>query len=278
MCYISLSKFDLRNKADCNISKRRKLKKIFKELANRCANIYIDRDQFLRFTELPGLLGEQTFNALDEDEDNKLEAKEFVIGISTLYSGNLNTVTDFLFKLLNFSRNGQITKIEVKYILEYLPETCRKCKATLKPDWDLDEKINSLFGNEKYLLYGDFHDRIIDKNEIGELLLGSIISLMPEVFDSIFVSKHQGKASIEGFLNFRGRKYYAKLQNKAIFYSISENSSAKGIILVNDLFLEKSENFSFLLKNSKFCYEFRTDNQEIQERWIETLKIAIDFK
>ena len=114
MCYISLSKFDLRNKADCNISKRRKLKKIFKELANRCANIYIDRDQFLRFTELPGLLGEQTFNALDEDEDNKLEAKEFVIGISTLYSGNLNTVTDFLFKLLNFSRNGQITKIEVK--------------------------------------------------------------------------------------------------------------------------------------------------------------------
>lgn len=278
MCHVFSSKFTLRTKDTTRVADRRKLKKIFKELANRCESQYVDRDQFLRFTGLPGLLGEQIFNALDEDEDNKLDVKEFVIGISTLYAGQVNSVTDFLFKLFNFSRNGQITRIDVDCILEYMPEKCGKCQECIKPSWNIHDKIEELFGNEKNLFYEQFHEKIIEKNEIGEVVSMGVISLMPEIFLAIFVPRYHVEVLIEGNLQFRNREYYAKLKNKAIFYSISHNSQAKGIILVNDLFIESNGECGFVLKNSKFSYEFTAESMEMQIKWIEKLRSISDYR
>ena len=278
MCHEFLSKFSNRNKSDWPLEIRRKLKKVFKELANRSGSQFIGRDEFLRFTELPGLLGEQVFNALDEDEDNKLDAKEFVLGIYNLYSGHLNSVTDFLFKLFNFSRNGQINNLDIKCILEYLPTKCKKCSKPIETCEKLAEKISSLFEYNKYLLYEDFHDRILEDNELGEHVLMCILSLMPEIFDAIFVSGYKSEVLIESFFEFKKRKYFGVLKNKAIFYSLYKSGVVKGIILANDLFVEAVENCGFLLKSNKFSYEFRLETGELQEKWLEKLKIVSNHR
>lgn len=272
MCLTSFSSFSLRNQLESTRSVKRKLKKVFKELANRCGSFYLGRDEFLRFAELPGLLGEQVFNALDEDEDNKLDAKEFVIGMCTIFQGELSAITDFLFRMFNFSRNGQITRADIKCLLEYLPITCKKCFVTKKIEIDIQEKVDLLFKTNKYLFYENFHDRITEENELGELMLESIINLMPEVFHSIFFDKYQSDTKIQGFLYYKNRRYYASLKDSAIYYSLYQGSQPKGIILVKGLFIEKVMETGFSLKNNKLQYEFKADTSETQEKWVKELK------
>ncbi|OMJ76894.1 hypothetical protein SteCoe_23631 [Stentor coeruleus] len=278
MCHTFLSQFTRRRKGESSIKIRRKLKKIFKELAFRCGGIYLDRDQFLRLTELPGLLGEQVFNSLDEDEDNKLDVKEFVLGISIIYQGRLEAVTDFLFKIFNFSRNGQINRADVKCIYEYLPNHCQKCGKDFKPEWEISSKIEELFENDKYLFYEPFHERLIEDADFGEHVLQNILSFMPEIFNAIFIPKFSEKALMEGTLKFKNRVYYAILANKAINYSICKGGNIKGMILVSDMFVEEKENCEFSIKNNKFTYDFTASSAEEQEKWLQKLKVVSKFR
>lgn len=278
MCNSFLCNLDQRDEDRCTIAACRKLKKIFKELAERCEGTCIDKEQFLRFADLPGLLGEQIFNALDEDEDNKLDVKEFVAGISALYVGHIHSVTGFLFKLFNFSKNGQISRVDMTCILEYLPKSCQKCGENITPDWDFSGEIEKHFGNDRYLFYEAFHDRVCELKELGELVLRSVLSLMPDLFDAIFIKDYKSEVLVEGILLYHSRKYYAKLRNKAIFYSVYKESQTKGIIFVKDLFIESDKTFGFILKNNRLSYEFNAESLELRNNWVEKLKFISDYR
>lgn len=117
-----------------NIRERRRLKKIFKELSSRCmlSEPGIDRDGFLRFTELPGLLGEQLFNSLDRDEDNRIDIKDFLRGMLTLYKGTIESKAELLFKIFDFNKNDCISREEMLFIISYLPSSCAKCQKKLE--------------------------------------------------------------------------------------------------------------------------------------------------
>jgi tRNA A-37 threonylcarbamoyl transferase component Bud32 len=275
MCNDSLSILSNRRKNESSLSVRRKLKKLFKELSTRCGSLMLDRELFLRLTLLPGLLGEQVFNSLDEDEDNKLDVKEFVLGLCTIYEGSLESVCDFLFKVFNFTRNGQISRIDVKSIYEYLPNICHKCKKSFSPTWDLPEVLQQFFESEKFLVFESFLEKTIARPEVCELVLQNILGFLPEVFDDIFTEeleiKKNQKVQFEGFLKFKKRSYFAILKKNSLFLSRKKGSRTKSIILTSDLFLDTQENLQFSLKNGKYSYDFQASHSEDKQNWIDHL-------
>lgn len=271
MCNQHLSQLGNRTKSESSLAIRRKLKKLFKELSIRCGSMYMDRELFLRLTELPGLLGEQVFNSIDEDEDNKLDVKEFVLGICTIYEGSIESVTDFLFKLFNFTRSGQISRTDIKCIFGYLTNSCSKCKKSFSPDWDFSETLESFFLSDKYMVYEVFLERTVKSPLICELVLMNVLGFLPEVLDDIFIGKKEGQGLYESELIYHERNYYAVLKKKSIFLSRTKSSRTKSIILVSDLFLDPKENLDFSLKNGKYSYNFSTKSAEEKQEWIDWL-------
>ena len=45
----------------------------------------IDKYTFIEYTNLPGVLGERVFTIFDDNDDNILDAKEFVNGLFKIY-------------------------------------------------------------------------------------------------------------------------------------------------------------------------------------------------
>ncbi|CAG9314082.1 unnamed protein product [Blepharisma stoltei] len=292
MCRSSLSSFKMRTKLKPSFpegskTERRKLKRIFKELSKRCSlsDDGINRDQFLKFTDLSGLLGEQLFNSLDEDEDGKLDVKEFLNGLILLYKGTFEEISEILFKIFDFSKSSHISSNDILFILSYLPKFCPKCKKRLVVAWDFKEKIQELFEDREYIHLEEFKESIEIKNEIGELIFQCIFNSLPVVIDECFLQKKLICENLENFtegkLIYNSRDYYFLLKNKSLYFAPSKDklvNNPVGVIYVNDLFVEGSEGNRFILKNSKFEYTFEAENLEQKEKWIGAIKSETGFK
>ena len=48
----------------------------------------IDKDTFLKFIPLPGMLGERLFRVCDRDHDNAIDFEEFVSAVALLVHGS----------------------------------------------------------------------------------------------------------------------------------------------------------------------------------------------
>jgi len=112
MCRTELSKLESRINTDSlriSSKERQRLTKIFKvfpsqQLSKRSLHRSgNDRESFIRFTELPGLLGEQFFSALDTSNDNKLDLEEFIEGMVTLYRGGLVDISLLLYRIFDMT-------------------------------------------------------------------------------------------------------------------------------------------------------------------------------
>ena len=286
MCNSSLSSLKIRSKlkketAKSSIQERRKLKKVFKELESRSGSTPsgILRDVFFRFTELPGLFGEQLFTALDENDDDLLDARDFLNGIVTLYKGALDSLSELLFKIFDFGKNGYISSEEILYILAYLPEKCPRCGEVLLKDWDIQSKANSLLGGRDFIRLEDFSEVLLFQPEIGRVILQSILSSLPPFIEEVFFEKELRKQSIySGILRFKKRTYKFVLKNQALYYFPTESQSPYGMILIKDLYVAKLDEFAFELRNSKLSYSFKADNEETINEWIGFIKKNIGFK
>ncbi|CAG9315579.1 unnamed protein product [Blepharisma stoltei] len=292
MCRNSLSSFKMRaalklSGHDGSKTERRKLKRIFRELSKRCgqSDDGINRDQFLRFTKLSGILGEQLFNSLDEDEDNKLDIKEFLNGLILLYKGTFGEISEILFKIFDFSKSSHISSNDVLFILSYLPMYCPKCKKRLMVVWDYKEKVQELFEDRDYIHLEEFKESIQLNSEVGELVLQCIFNSFPAIIDECFLPKKllcEGLENVmEGKLIYSNRDYYFLLKNKSLYYAISKDrvaSNPAGIIFASDLFVEESSGNSFVLKNTKFEYTFEAESLAQKEKWMASIRGETEFK
>ena len=291
MCLNDLSNLKIREKlakenAESSKTEKRRLRKIFKELSSRCMlpNSGIDKEQFLRLTSLPGLLGEQVFAALDEDDDKVLDVKEFINGIVNLYKGDLETISETIFRIFDFNKNGYIASQDVLYILKYLPKECSKCRKSLRVNWNYQEKVAEFFSQRDFVRAEEFEDILKDCLEIPELVLQSVFNSLPLVFDQAMLPQRlitysSDSVEFEGSLSFNERTYKFLLKNQSLYYFQKENSEVPaGIILVMDLFVEKKDSLCFQLKNSRFNYEFFTQDEVETDKWIKKIKEANKYK
>ena len=114
----------------------------------------ISRLTFTKYYELNGIISDRLFSTFDLNGDNYLDVKEFVSGMTTLFSGYYEQLLKFIFNLYDFEKNGKIKINDVKLILEYVPIKTNQPKKA------------QLLKYEK----AEFIDRIEVQNELSTIL------------------------------------------------------------------------------------------------------------
>ena len=80
----------------------------------------ISRLTFTKYYELNGIISDRLFSTFDLNGDNYLDVKEFVSGMTTLFSGYYEQLLKFIFNIYDFDKDGKIKINDVKLILEYV--------------------------------------------------------------------------------------------------------------------------------------------------------------
>eukprot|EP01083_Nonionella_stella_P040509 109928_1 len=93
------------------------LDQIFHEMAVRSPDDTISKDTFLKFFDLPGVLGDRLFEVFDTKKTGVIDFEEFIDGFQRFSRGNASTKMDMLFQLFDLDGKGGITKQELSTVL-----------------------------------------------------------------------------------------------------------------------------------------------------------------
>jgi hypothetical protein len=292
MCKASLSLAD-QQALETQISpetckrERRRLRKLFKDLARRCAlpTPGVDELEFLKITMLPGLLGQQFFKALDTDNDGRLCQQEFISGFTALYKGPYTEITSILAAVLDFNRQGYVTMEETKILLRYLPVACQRCGRQVSKPLELEENVNEIFGEHAVLSYEDLMAVIDTHKDFFDALYAALLNSLPEIFDEAMCKNtlcEGARPPVESPLKplkFAGHRYYFDILRKAFYYYKSlDRVRVKGIILLSDLFVVPVNTNVFELKNFKFAYVFEASNEAERDEWIMRIHTELQYR
>lgn len=226
--------------------------------------------EFLKFTELPGLLGEQFFRALDSGGEGYLGREDFVDGLLLLYTGSVAQVAPLIFTLVDFSHKGYVTCHDLTTLLLYLPQSCPQCGkripyvSGLKATWELE-------------LYEDF---VVKDQVLVQDILTALFACLPAVLETtithpnICQSKLQTTPQTQELkpMMLHGRRYFFDLRLQALFYykSVNENS-LKGVIPIKDLSVNPCGDLEFELKNIYISYQFAVSSMAERDAWIDSI-------
>jgi len=70
----------------------------------------INRVTYLKYTNLPGIIGERLFNICDKNKDGYLDFEEFSSAIIKICSGDSAIKMKLVFQLYDFDDDGQSKK------------------------------------------------------------------------------------------------------------------------------------------------------------------------
>jgi hypothetical protein len=180
------------------------LKEVFKDLADRTESNKkngISKITFFEYMKLPVLIGEKLFNALDKDGDNYLNAKEFTEGLLKLYNGNFQETVEVVFNMLDFNKDGKVSKGDVKVLLSYLPlknDDVVMYKDQIEGLYDIDCIIKDTFINHDLLDFDEFIS--VTQNKKSDVFVQSLCFLYerkPFIEDNIMVYQNFKKRSPE---------------------------------------------------------------------------------
>ena len=224
--------------------------------------------EFLKFTELPGLLGEQFFRALDSSGEGYLSREDFVDGLLLLYTGSVTQVAPLIFTLVDFSHKGYVTCHDLTTLLLYLPQSCPQCGQRISYFFDLT-------ATWELELYEDF---AVKEQVLVQDILTALFACLPVVLDTamghpnICQSKFQTAPHAQELkpMMLHGRRYFFDLRQQALFYykSVNENS-LKGVIPIKDLCVNPCGDLGFELKNVNFSYQFAVSSMAERDAWID---------
>jgi hypothetical protein len=145
------------------------LREVYKDLSDRAESNRkqgISKITFMEYMKLPVFICEKLFTALDIDSDQFLNIKEFTEGLFTLYEGSFEQTTDLIFKMLDFNKDGIISKGDMKLLLSYLPvksQDSSEYKYQLECLDEIGEIIKDTFGGNQTLNFDEFKNHIQHK-------------------------------------------------------------------------------------------------------------------
>eukprot|EP00184_Porphyridium_aerugineum_P002309 CAMPEP_0184699598 /NCGR_PEP_ID=MMETSP0313-20130426/5815_1 /TAXON_ID=2792 /ORGANISM="Porphyridium aerugineum, Strain SAG 1380-2" /LENGTH=952 /DNA_ID=CAMNT_0027158717 /DNA_START=653 /DNA_END=3511 /DNA_ORIENTATION=- len=103
------------------------LQKTFNDLAKRSPATTMDKETFLKYFHLPGLLGEQLFVAFDTKKTGKIEIEDFLRGMAVVLRGSSDAKARMVFQMFDMDAKEGITRKELKTMLL----TCLSSSYTL---------------------------------------------------------------------------------------------------------------------------------------------------
>lgn len=98
------------------------LKKTWEDLAERNNNKGIDKETFLQYFPLNGLLGERLFAQFDKKHNNCIDFDEFITGLSLVCRGTMDEKIHFLFNMYDVADDKTVSKQELATLLNQIPK------------------------------------------------------------------------------------------------------------------------------------------------------------
>ena len=235
----------------------------------------ISRTSFSKYFPLPGLINVRLFNIFDANKDNYLSPKEFIEGMTILFSESLKNTIKFIFLFYDFNNDGFIDRDDIRVVLSYIP-VLYDFEAMVNLEEELFKALNEIFGKKEKMDLNQFFHCIIDE-ENYELII-PIISFFYEkkpfnneeidLFYKNYINKSKGNIyEIEGIVNIE--KIDEKKENKndlIEFQNDSKNNQKMktkekpylDIINFNDKNENKFHSNNYIIKIDN---NFQKDNQ-----------------
>ena len=97
------------------------LKQVWTDLSKRSekGKEGVDRINFEKYYELPGLISERLFSVFDSRNEGFLQIEDFTSNMLKLFSGDYDTLINFIFDFYDFDKDGKITKEDVRIVLSF---------------------------------------------------------------------------------------------------------------------------------------------------------------
>ncbi|XP_053992890.1 uncharacterized protein LOC128883985 isoform X2 [Hylaeus volcanicus] len=157
-------------------------KRMFRDLAQESDTTKqtIDKDFFLEYFPLPGVIGERLFDLFDVDKSKTIDFDEFFRGLSIIYNGTLEEKKRFLFNMYDLDNNGRISRAEVSALLSHIPVAFKVLQQVAQCHADAVQPcINA----------EDTHP-IVQKKYPSKTLEGHINSLVQSIFSENSIEHH----------------------------------------------------------------------------------------
>lgn len=98
------------------------LRKTWQDLADRSSGKGIDKETFLQYFPLNGLLGERLFAQFDKRGVGEIDFEEFITGLAQVCRGSIDDKIHFLFNMYDLSHQNTVSKAELSTLLNHIPK------------------------------------------------------------------------------------------------------------------------------------------------------------
>ena len=105
------------------------LHKTWQDLADRSNGKGIDKDTFLQYFPLNGLLGERLFAQFDTKGTGFIDFEEFIVGLAVVCRGNSDEKVHFIFDMYDVSHDNTVSRQELTTLLNQIPHEMLKHEA-----------------------------------------------------------------------------------------------------------------------------------------------------
>lgn len=99
------------------------LKKTWEDLAERSNGKGIDKETFLQYFPLSGLLGERLFAQFDTKGNGYIDMDAFIAGLAVSSRGSLDDKIHFIFNMYDTSHDNTVSKEELTTLINQIPKS-----------------------------------------------------------------------------------------------------------------------------------------------------------
>ena len=244
----------------------------------------ISRLTFTKYYELNGIISDRLFSTFDLNGDNYLDVKEFVSGMTTLFSGYYEQLLKFIFNLYDFDKDGKIKINDVKLILEYVPiNTNQPKKAQLlkyekaafidriEVQNELSTILSNAFGENETLNLHNFKKVIKERNsDIFLFLLLFIYEKRPFNNDTLSIIEAYNSVNPGDFHRSSSQQYVTQtfhfvaqptLRSKILSPTIKNKMTQRSKSLIPEENDDDDEEEKFKAMDSKEFLEDKKENK-----------------
>eukprot|EP00123_Amoebidium_parasiticum_P016944 comp23652_c1_seq1/m.40385 comp23652_c1_seq1/g.40385 ORF comp23652_c1_seq1/g.40385 comp23652_c1_seq1/m.40385 type:complete len:909 (-) comp23652_c1_seq1:101-2827(-) len=93
------------------------LKQVFKHMARRSPKDTMDKETFLQYFPLNGMLGERLFVAFDHKKNGVIDLGEFIAGLTVVLAGTAEEKCRFIYTMFNLDDDDGVSRGELKTML-----------------------------------------------------------------------------------------------------------------------------------------------------------------
>ncbi len=214
------------------------LREVFMDLVKRSTQPSkgIDRTTFFSYYKLPGIIGERMFEVFDKSNIGFIDLEEFTNNMETLFCSNFDEISKIIFKLYDFTNNGEISKEDIRTLLSYVTLEAEENNKIIEEinynhrvnsQQELEEMLDICFNNpecnKKSMSYFNFIKVIENVNsDIYFLILLFLYDKKP--FSKIGVNEYEKHKNISKSNIIKSpERYIIRPSKKSIFSSCLDN-------------------------------------------------------